>query len=518
MSFQESRFYKLTLLSLAVVLLFTVSLSQQYLNLQRDSLGLTRITPLENAPPVLAFTTVALGGFRGLIANALWIRATDLQEADKYFEMVQLAEWITTLQPHFTTVWVHQAWNMAYNISIKFNDPNDRWLWVLRGVELLRDRGLLYNPKEPLIYRELSWFYQHKIGANLDDGHEYYKRKVAEEMNTALGGGKPKWEDLIDPKTDEFRQRTTMLREKLKMEPRFMKEVDERYGPLEWRLPETLAIYWAYVGLRECVGAQEKDLVQLRRNIFQSMQTAFHRGRMIFPVKGTFDFTYGPNIDIIDKVNKAYEEMIEQEPDLKDNLRNGHKNLLKTAVYFLFTYNRLKSAEEWFKYLHEKYPDSLLTPEQLSIKFSNPNAKFPPKTLNEYAIERVTEEIGDGGVDRTKAMIEGYLQNYYISLAQGEDDRATGFERYSRIIWQSYMDRMGESAQKRVGLPPLNQLKQEMLDRMLDSENGLGPELANQLRTALGMPAQAIAPQATDEQGKAVPATTPPLAPAQPNK
>ena len=100
------------------------------------------MAPLENAPPVLAFTTVALGGFRGLIANALWIRANDLQEEDKYFEMVQLADWITKLQPHFTTVWVHQAWNMAYNISIKFNDMNDRWLWVLRGIELLRDRGL----------------------------------------------------------------------------------------------------------------------------------------------------------------------------------------------------------------------------------------------------------------------------------------------------------------------------------------------------------------------------------------
>src|SRR5436189_3735438 len=163
---------KILLALLAIVLLGAVSRVQQSLNRDREELGLTRVAPLENAPPVLAFTTVALGGFRGLIANALWIRANDLQEEDKYFEMVQLADWITTLQPHFTTVWVHQAWNMAYNISIKFNDMSDRWLWVLRGIELLRDQGLVYNPKEPLIYRELAWFYQHKMGQNLDDGHE----------------------------------------------------------------------------------------------------------------------------------------------------------------------------------------------------------------------------------------------------------------------------------------------------------------------------------------------------------
>ena len=83
---------------------------------------MTRVEPLENAPPVLAFTTVALGGFRGLIANALWIRANDLQDDDKFFEMAQLADWITKLEPHFAQVWLVQAWNMAYNISVKFKD------------------------------------------------------------------------------------------------------------------------------------------------------------------------------------------------------------------------------------------------------------------------------------------------------------------------------------------------------------------------------------------------------------
>jgi hypothetical protein len=113
---------------------------------------------LEEAPPVLAFTTVALGGFRGLISNALWIRASDLQDEDKFFEMAQLADWITKLEPHFVQVRLVQAWNMAYNISVKFKDYNDRWRWVSRGIELLRDQGLKYNPNETLIYRELPGF------------------------------------------------------------------------------------------------------------------------------------------------------------------------------------------------------------------------------------------------------------------------------------------------------------------------------------------------------------------------
>ncbi len=77
---------------------------------------------LQNAPPLLAFTTVALGGFRGLISNFLWIRANDLQQDDKFFEAAQLADWITKLEPTFAQVWLFQAWNMAYNISVKFKD------------------------------------------------------------------------------------------------------------------------------------------------------------------------------------------------------------------------------------------------------------------------------------------------------------------------------------------------------------------------------------------------------------
>ncbi|HIL71976.1 MAG TPA: hypothetical protein EYG38_19255, partial [Verrucomicrobia bacterium] len=44
------------------------SLLLNQLNDYRDDYGLTRMEPLENAPPALAFSSVALGGFRGLIA------------------------------------------------------------------------------------------------------------------------------------------------------------------------------------------------------------------------------------------------------------------------------------------------------------------------------------------------------------------------------------------------------------------------------------------------------------------
>ena len=73
---------------------------------------------------------------------------------EQALEMVQLADWITKLEPHIVQVWLVQSWNMSFNISVKFSDHGDRWRWVQRGMELLRDEALRYNPEQPLLYAE----------------------------------------------------------------------------------------------------------------------------------------------------------------------------------------------------------------------------------------------------------------------------------------------------------------------------------------------------------------------------
>jgi len=77
----NSRVKKILLLLLAVPLVFASGRIQKSLDQDRATLGLTIAAPLQNAPPVLAFTTIALGGFRGLISNFLWIRANTPQNA-----------------------------------------------------------------------------------------------------------------------------------------------------------------------------------------------------------------------------------------------------------------------------------------------------------------------------------------------------------------------------------------------------------------------------------------------------
>jgi tetratricopeptide (TPR) repeat protein len=142
----------------------------------------------EAMPPHIAIAVVALGPFRGLLVDVLWYRANEMKEAGDYFEANQLSEWITTLQPRFAQVWAFHAWNMAYNISVATHTPDERWDWVNKGIRLLRDKGIPYNPRAVRLYRELSWIFFHKVGRLSDDMHWFYKQQLAMEWQEILGG------------------------------------------------------------------------------------------------------------------------------------------------------------------------------------------------------------------------------------------------------------------------------------------------------------------------------------------
>ncbi len=175
---------------LAAGFFFAAGQQLDAINAQRQDMNLIINQPLENAPPSLAFATVAMGAFRGLVVDILWMRADKLKDEGKFFDAKQLAEWISILQPRFATVWEFHAWNMAYNISVAIpaSQPEQRWQWVRNGYELLRDKGIQYNPKALLLYRELARIFQHKMGGISDDAHKYYKIQFAREIGPIVGG------------------------------------------------------------------------------------------------------------------------------------------------------------------------------------------------------------------------------------------------------------------------------------------------------------------------------------------
>ena len=478
----SSRAKKILLLLAAAGLLTVNGFLLPLLNRERAALGITRIEPLENAPPMLALTTQVLGGFRGLIANALWIRMNQLQEDGKYFEMVQLADWITKLEPHIAQVWVVQSWNMSFNVSVKFPEHSDRWRWVQRGMELLRDEALRYNPNQPLIYADLSWLFQFKMGQNLDDAHFYYKGAWAMEMMQLFGGEKPNFDKLINPQTPEERERAQLLREKYKMDPAKMRELNERYGPLDWRLPEAHAIYWSSVGMDHAKG---EDVRRLRSGVYQSMHLSYQRGRLVLSSNAPPRLL--PNLDIAPKVDAAYQEQIADAAVnyafLTNNMAKAYRNFLRDVPYQFFIYNRVREGEQWLRYLREKFPDAVPA----------------GTTLAEYAVTRASDNITGQSQVRTQGLIEAMLMRAYYALLEDNADEANEYHQRAAELWTAYTQKT--RANQRIELLPLDELKDIVLKRLLDPQGGLPPEDKARLRTLVPRAAQ-LSPVAAPQPQK----------------
>lgn len=154
---------------------------------QAGALGLRYTAdPIEGAPPIIAMAN-AIGALRPLVADYLWIKLSNMKQKGQFYEASTLASWITKLQPRFPEVWGFHGHNLAYNISVLTNSPQERWSLVNRGIDLVRNQGLRYNPNDLGLNKELAFWFAHKVEGVSDDAHLYYKRAFAKEWQYLLG-------------------------------------------------------------------------------------------------------------------------------------------------------------------------------------------------------------------------------------------------------------------------------------------------------------------------------------------
>ncbi|MBW8034554.1 MAG: hypothetical protein FVQ79_02505 [Planctomycetes bacterium] len=512
----------------SLALLLTASLRLDSIHSAREDLDLVSNVSIENAPPGLAFATVAMGAFRGIVVDILWMRADKLKEEGQFFDAKQLAEWITTLQPRFAAVWDFQAWNMAYNISVAMpaSQWEERWRWVRNGYELLRDKGIPQNPHSILLYRSLAWIFQHKIGGVSDECHKDYKRELAFAMRSILKERTRKsplsqqdFLDMVesqqslvqamqDPEVarlvnglrdadERFRDnselagnyislrqvperfeadanevisdfmgtealskfdvfsRTWLLRNKWKMDPAFMYELNEKYGPIDgsdlndhlplnWEHADAHAIYWAEQGLKTAgkKGVYSIDEKNTDRIVFHSLKALFLRGKLIiYPVDdGPPSVFLRPDLTIFDGLNRIWIEKIEKYEALEKSnpkaVRGGHKNMLENATLLFYQAGHIKKSGEIYnelrkRYMRSEYEDGLLV----------------------FVQKQMREEIKDLEIHDARELLLMSLREAYFQYAVGEDDMAAAREDWAKQLYDMYVREFGDYAVRRVNLP-----------------------------------------------------------------
>ncbi len=339
----RSKSFKWLVLIAALVMLAAWQ-SRRLASTRRDGMPEAYAGYSSDVPPALNFVMAGLGGFRGIVSEILWFRVNRLQEEGRFLELVQLAEWIAMLDPHASEAWAYNAWNLAYNVSIMMVRDEDRLRWVRNGIRLLRDDGLRFNPREAKLYRELAWLYQNKIGDNLDSAHLAYKLDLARSMTPVVNA-----DGTVNPST-ETRAKLAVLR----LDTDRMLELERRFGPLDWRLAESHAIYWASQGLEYAVGTER---LMCQRGVYQPLMLSVFNGRFTGNVK-TGEWRVAGNPALALAAAEILEDTCREFPS--NIMRNILIRFLATAVQQM----RREGQEQLMQELYRRLADNLPMPAQ----------------------------------------------------------------------------------------------------------------------------------------------------------
>lgn len=431
------------------------------------------LSSLQNMPPWIAFTSVALGGFKSLFVNVLWVRIFDLQEQDRYFELLQMANWLTDLQPNMTNTWKFQAWNIAYNILARFTNPDDRFRWLKQGIAILRDKAIVYNPKTVELYTELGSLFELKMTLDHDVYHLSYKKLWALEMTKLMGGtvldykkylslpetveelttkpknlkllaqlkdtgfvfpddfksllfaGKPiaqKQLSIIRNYYDAFTEISLFLRrdkmkKEYKMDVSYMNDLEIKYGTLDWRLPYAHAVYW---GQKAVDVAGDKINFPAERVLYQSLSLGVLNGEFVMWPDGSVFIV--PNFKLIKPLKNHFLEV-----SVKcgfDFIKAPFRFFLEDAVQLL--------------YLKGDYAEALTFYEDLSSRFEGYS-----QTMEQFVVAKIMKEE-KLGADKNALLV--YLMRKYLwwtviakSNANNQDiaGYADGFGKLAKTLAQA---------------------------------------------------------------------------------
>ncbi len=585
----RERLLQIVFLALAGVALTGAALLQGPLQASRQQ---AQIVPLEDLPPgsgsELTLLQAMPGGLRALAIDYLWIRSQQLKQEGKLYDAKQLAELITRLQPRFPGVWVFHSWNLAWNLSVTSQMPAERWHWVSSGLELLRDRGIPYNPRNLQLYRELSWLFFSKIGGTTDEMHMYYKQSLAKEFHRLLGGpprsrspeamaewiaaiadapasraqlnadpearaflaelakeglepdlafidaynawandpatriiGQPEQAPttdrerrlaalMTDPahaagraKTLAFARRQTLVQH-YHMDPQWMAAMTGRFGPIDWRLPWTHALYWSTYGDHV---SNETDIGSVNslnndRNILNSLKALTGYGNLTLVYDRNnpeLPFVYlQPEMGFVDVANAEFVLLGRQfRAEMRGgNLRRraieGEEDPETTYIHFEGSHlNYLTLAIQAYYFLDPARGEQLLKYIRDEYRLTDPKWELAIEPFVVYTLNQEGEMPHQQAVEQ---LLNTAIRQAYVSAVTGDDERAESLMQRAHRMYQNHREQV---TARRLQLPDFVDLQAAQAMNLLMGE--LPPLAARELYRELPVEIQRRAYLALEE-------------------
>ena len=245
-----------------------------------------------------------------------------------------------------------------------------------------------------------------------------------------------------------------------RMDPRRMLALMERFGPLDWRLPQPHAIYWLQLGRDVCQETSLKDIDALntQRNLFICLKQLTWRGRLTMidlRARGADADLLGlepiveeskmdlpnirmrrfPDLRFVQSSQTEYLRVIEEltggdkKRFAKNTLRNGHITYLADAVKMLYTGYRRAEAQELLDWIRENYRPI--------------GANWLLRDVGDFVLYELRHEP-EVGRDLADNLVGTSMLVGLVALARGDNTASTESLRFAREVHAAYQKGRGE--------------------------------------------------------------------------
>ena len=235
--------------------------------------------------------------------------------------------------------------------------------------------------------------------------------------------------------------------------------------PLDWRHPDSHAIYWAVKGLEIAAKEQKSEIevseVNTDRIVAHSLQNLFRNGKIFIyelsipassqdisqePQTRIFkEIFLRPDLRLFEPYNNSVLAILQKYKDAGDEgryqtLQNGHRNMLTNAVLSFYQSGHKREGQKIYDQLRKLYPM-----EEFKVR------------IEEFARARFVEELQTLGINDAKEQIILLLRESFYLYAIRDDDTAYAREKMAEEIYNYYQSKYSD--ENRIDLPDFKLLR-----------------------------------------------------------
>ena len=244
------------------------------------------------------------------------------------------------------------------------------------------------------------------------------------------------------------------------MEPRFMLELLQKYGPLDWAHPNAHGIYWSEKGIavgQKVLRRDQLNELTIIRTRLGNLQQLMRSGRLEFdPLADRIDILPDPRfIEAYEQGMQDAIRLIQSDAGVSagefglatvEDLLTGYESFLQQATVFSYLYGDDREAAGCFGKLRT-----------LAEESGKPDQPLYNEGLDGFLMLRLGE-VMEIDISNTRQFLDAMIQRAMLDgLAAGRIDT---FNRFLKLAYTVYDKRYGVSApgtmhvNKEAQLPP----------------------------------------------------------------